>query len=105
MSFLLANPTVYDVVKLAGVGVGTVSRVLNNSSRVSPKTQEKVLKAIRELGFRPSKVAWQLSTGIQHQNIGAIMPFITHPSFVERLRGLQLALNDRDNEYNVVLYM
>jgi LacI family transcriptional regulator len=100
----MANPTVYDVAKLAGVGIGTVSRVLNNSSRVSPETQEKVLSAIRELGFRRSKAARQLSTGIQHRNIGAIMPFITHPSFVERLRGMQMALNDHDNNFNLVLY-
>ncbi len=100
----MSNPTIYDVARTAGVGLGTVSRVLNNSTRVSPETQEKVLSAIRELGYRPSKVARQLSTGIQHRNIGAIMPFITHPSFVERLRGMQLALNHQDNNFNLVLY-
>ena len=100
----MPNPTIYDVARTAGVGVGTVSRVLNNSTRVSPETQEKVLSAIRVLGFRRSKVARQLSTGIQHRNIGAIMPFITHPSFVERLRGIQLALNDQDNDFNLILY-
>jgi LacI family transcriptional regulator len=100
----MPNPTIYDVARAAGVGVGTVSRVLNNSTRVSPETQEKVLTAIRVLGFRRSNVARQLSTGIQHRNIGAIMPFITHPSFVERLRGMQLALNDQDNDFNLVLY-
>jgi DNA-binding LacI/PurR family transcriptional regulator len=100
----MPNPTIYDVARIAGVGVGTVSRVLNNSSQVSPETQEKVLSAIRELGFRRSKVARQLSTGIQHRNIGAIMPFISHPSFVERLRGMQLALNHQNNSFNLVLY-
>src|SRR5215831_7442011 len=100
----MPNPTIYDVAKTAGVGVGTVSRVLNNSTRVSPETQEKVLSAIRMLGFRRSKVARQLSTGIQHRNIGVILPFITHPSFVERLRGVQLALDDQDNDFNLVLY-
>src|SRR5262249_38309606 len=76
----------------------------NNSSRVSPETQERVLSAIRTLGFRRSKVARQLSTGIQHRNIGVILPNITHPSFVERLRCMQLALGDQDNDYNLVLY-
>jgi LacI family transcriptional regulator len=102
--FSMPNPTIYDVARAAGVGLGTVSRVLNNSAQVSPETQEKVLSAIRTLGFRRSKVARQLSTGIQHRNVGAIMPFITHPSFVERLRGIQLALNDQDNDFNLVLY-
>jgi len=100
----MSNPTIYDVARTAGVGVGTVSRVLNNSTRVSPETQEKVLSAIRVLGFRRSKVARQLSTGILHRNVGAIMPFITHPSFVERLRGMQLALNHQDDDFNLVLY-
>ena len=100
----MSNPTIYDVAKTAGVGVGTVSRVLNNSTRVSPETQEKVLSAIRVLGFRRSKAARQLSTGIQHRNLGVILPFITHPSFVERLRGIQLALDDQDNDFNLVLY-
>lgn len=100
----MSNPTIYDVAKAAGVGVGTVSRVLNNSTRVSAETQEKVLAAIRKLGFRRSKVAQQLSIGAQHRNVGAIMPFIAHPSFVERLRGIQLALNHQGNNFNLVLY-
>ena len=100
----MPNPTIYDVAKMAGVGVGTVSRVLNNSTRVSPETHEKVLSAIRVLGFRRSKIARQLSTGIQHRNIGAIMPYITPPSFVERLRGMQTALNHQDNDFNLILY-
>ena len=98
------NPTIYDVAKAAGVGIGTVSRVLNNSAKVSPETQEKVLNAIRVLGFRRSQVARQLSTGMHRRNLGAIMPFITPPSFVERLRGIQLALNDHHNEFNLVFY-
>ncbi len=100
----MPNPTIYDVAKMAGVGVGTVSRVLNNSTRVSPETHEKVLSAIRVLGFRRSKIARQLSTGIQHRNIGAIMPYITPPSFVERLRGMQTALSHQDNDFNLILY-
>ena len=100
----MSNPTIYDVARVAGVGVGTVSRVLNGNGPVSQEKLGKVQSAIRELGFRHSKVARQLSSGIQHRNIGAIMPFITHPSFVERLRGIQLALNDQDNDFNLVLY-
>ncbi len=100
----MASPTIYDVAKAAGVGIGTVSRVLNNSAQVSPETQEKVLSAIRVLGFRRSKAARQLSTGIHNRTIGVILPNITHPSFVERLRGLQLALRERDHTANLILY-
>ena len=45
--------TIRDVAKKAGVSIATVSRVLNGSSKVSEKTREKVLKAVRELGYSP----------------------------------------------------
>lgn len=44
-------PTIRDVAKLAGVSVATVSRVLNNSSKVSEQARAAVLKAQRELDF------------------------------------------------------
>jgi DNA-binding LacI/PurR family transcriptional regulator len=100
----MPKPTIYDVARVAGVGIGTVSRVLNNSTRVSPETHEKVLNAVRELGFRRSKVARQLSTGVRHRNLGVVLPFMTHPSFVERLRGVQFALDEHGNDFNLVLY-
>lgn len=46
-----------DVAKLAKVSTATVSRVLNNSGYVSPKTKERVLKAIEELEYQPTKIA------------------------------------------------
>jgi LacI family transcriptional regulator len=49
--------TIRDVAQAAGVGVGTISRVLNSSSQVSRETRARVLKAIRRLGFRPNAQA------------------------------------------------
>jgi len=49
--------TIRDVARDAGVGIGTVSRVLNGGTQVSPETQEKVTLAIRRLGFRPNAQA------------------------------------------------
>lgn len=83
--------TIRDVARLAGVGNGTVSRVLNGSARVSPATRARVLAAIAELDFVPSSVARQLSTG-RSGAIGAVVPFLTRPSVVERLRGIASAL-------------
>src|SRR5688500_10722270 len=99
----MPKPTIYDVARIAGVGVGTVSRVLNNSAQVSPETQEKVFSAIRELGFRRSIVVRQFLTGISHRYTVAIMPFISHPSFVARLRGMQLDLHHQNNKCNLLL--
>jgi len=49
--------TIREVARAASVGIGTISRVLNSSSQVSRETRERVLKAIRRLGFRPNAQA------------------------------------------------
>ncbi len=54
--------TINDVAKAAGVSKGTVDRVLHNRGEVSPKSREKVLKVIEELGFRPNFYASLLAT-------------------------------------------
>ncbi|MDO9193161.1 MAG: LacI family DNA-binding transcriptional regulator, partial [Undibacterium sp.] len=46
--------TIKDVARLAGVGLGTASRVVSGRGSVSPATLERVKKAIEELDFRPS---------------------------------------------------
>jgi len=58
--------TLADVAKLAGVSKQTVSRVINDSEHVTPETRERVMHCINELGFRPSALARQLSTGRSH---------------------------------------
>src|ERR1700749_1765162 len=52
-----------DVGRLAGVSHQTVSRVINGSRHVSPQTRERVLEAMRELGYRPNSIARALATG------------------------------------------
>ncbi|MGO4548519.1 LacI family DNA-binding transcriptional regulator [Paenibacillus sp. 2TAB23] len=49
--------SIKDVANLAGVGVGTVSRVINNIGSVKPVTRNKVIEAIRELNYVPNQVA------------------------------------------------
>ncbi len=101
----MSRPTILDVARKAGVGVGTVSRVLNNSPQVSPATREHVLAIIKELDFKPNTVARQLPRKTRVCNIGVItQPFINHYSFVERLRGVQRALVKLDRHYELVLY-
>jgi DNA-binding LacI/PurR family transcriptional regulator len=52
-----------DVGRLAGVSHQTVSRVLNGSPRVRPETRQRVIAAMRELGYRPNSIARALVTG------------------------------------------
>ena len=71
----------------AGVGIGTVSRVLNDSPGVAHATRVRVRAVMDELGYRPSAAARNLSLG-RTQTLGVIAPFFTSPSVVERLRGI-----------------
>jgi len=93
--------TIRDVAKRANVGIGTVSRVLNHNPSVSKDTRQRVLAAIAELDYHPNPIARQLSTGRTH-TIGVILPYLTMPSYVERLRGVQHAL--LDTEYDLILF-
>jgi len=52
-----------DVGRLAGVSHQTVSRVINGSPNVRPETRQRVITAMRELGYRPNSVARALATG------------------------------------------
>jgi DNA-binding LacI/PurR family transcriptional regulator len=89
------------VARKAGVGLGTVSRVLNQSPLVSDATRERVLTAIAELNFRPNTSARRLSLG-RTLTVAVVVPFFTRPAFVERLRGVESVLARSD--YDLVLY-
>jgi DNA-binding LacI/PurR family transcriptional regulator len=93
--------TIRDVAEKANVGVGTVSRVINESPDVSPDTRERVQKAIQELNYTPNLTARRLSLGKTWQ-IAVVLPYLTLPSYVERLRGVQQALGN--TEYYPILY-
>jgi len=93
--------TIRDVAQKANVGVGTVSRVLNDSPSVSQETRQRVLAAIEDLDYTPNPIARRLSTG-QTLTIGVILPYLTMPSYIERLRGVQSKL--ADSKYDLVLF-
>src|SRR5512140_1668207 len=54
--------TIYEVSEVAGVSLATVSRVINNSGRVTEKTRQKVLAAMEQLGYRPNSIARALAS-------------------------------------------
>jgi len=64
--------TIKDVAKFAQVSTTTVSRVLTGNGYVSEKTKKVVLKAIEELGFKPSKGAAELARRKKHR-IGVVI--------------------------------
>ena len=68
--------TIKDVARLAGVGLGTASRVVSGKGSVSPATLARVKKAIDELGFRPSHAARALLSG-SSKMIGVYIPVLS----------------------------
>jgi LacI family transcriptional regulator len=93
--------TIHDVARISRVSIGTVSRVINNSPRVDPGTRARVLRAIEDLDFRPSRLGRRLSTGKTH-SIAVVVPFLTRESVVERLRGIAGVLVSTD--YDLVVF-
>ena len=93
--------TIAEVAKQAGVGVATVSRVLNGSPAVREETRRRVLDSIDQLGYAPNAAARALSTG-RSLAVAVVAPFFTRPSVMERLRGVSHVLAGAG--YQLVLF-
>lgn len=90
-----------DVAACAGVGVGTVSRVINGSPQVREATRRKVLAAIERTHYHPSRLAAGLSRGTP-QSVAILVPFLTRPSVVARLAGVIGVLDEKG--YDTVVF-
>jgi DNA-binding LacI/PurR family transcriptional regulator len=84
--------TIADVAAASGVGVGTVSRVINGADNVREATRASVLKVIEQLGYRPSHLAAALSRGTP-RTVAIVVPQLTRPSAVMRLAGALAVLD------------
>lgn len=83
------SATIKEVAAKSGVGVGTVSRVLNNSPQISESTRKKVLKAIKELDYVPNVAGKRLSQKKSYV-IAVIVPVIDHPFFARLVSNLEI---------------
>ncbi|WP_322645588.1 LacI family DNA-binding transcriptional regulator [Oerskovia flava] len=85
-----------DVAELAGVGIKTVSRVVNGERDVSPATSEKVLAAIERLGYRPDVYAGNLrrSEG-RTRTLGLLVSSVANPFASLVHRGVEEVANER----------
>src|SRR5688572_14283043 len=90
------RPTLDQVAARAGVGRGTVSRVVNGSPQVSPQAREAVRRAIEELGYVPNRAARALVT----QRTDSVALVVSEseervfgePFFASIVRGISAAL-------------
>jgi LacI family transcriptional regulator len=93
--------TIYDIAREANVGIGTVSRVLNNHPSVAVKTRERVLSVVGRFDYQPHVYAQGLARK-RTRTISAIIPFFTNYFFVEVLQGVQDKITELG--YDLILY-
>jgi len=80
--------TIHDVAKRAGVGSITVSRVINNSGYASEEIRQRVLEAVKEMGYVPNRLASSLRSN-RTNVLALVMTDITNPFFTVAARGVE----------------
>ena len=83
----MSNTTIYDVAGAAKVSLATVSRVMNNPEKVNPETRDKVLRVIKELGYRPNAIARGLASR-KTTTVGIVMADVTRAATSQLLGGI-----------------
>ncbi|OGP90789.1 MAG: hypothetical protein A2156_11030 [Deltaproteobacteria bacterium RBG_16_48_10] len=81
-------PTIKDVAKQVGVSTATVSHVINNTRFVSAELKQRVLKAIRDLGYHPNAIARSLVKRKTH-TIGILISDILNPFYTAIVRRIE----------------
>lgn len=76
-----------DVAKRAGVSTMTVSRALNDGSKVSDELRQRVLRAVQEIGYLPNHLASSLSSN-RSTTIGLIVPSIDNSIYTQTIKAL-----------------
>src|SRR4051812_3981357 len=101
------RPTLNAVAALAGVGRGTVSRVINGSPKVSTHARAAVERAIAELGYVPNRAARSLVTR-RTESVALVVPegetrLFSEPYFSGIIRGVSAELADAGMQLLLVL--
>jgi DNA-binding LacI/PurR family transcriptional regulator len=97
---VLRQPSIKDIARLARVSHPTVSRALQNSPLVNPRTAEKIRKIALESGYRASAVARGLVTR-RTRTIGLVVTTVADPFTSEVVSGIEQTANDHG--YSVFL--
>jgi LacI family transcriptional regulator len=82
-------PNLIAVARRAKVSISTVSRTINQTGKISAATQEHVRRVMREMGYRPNRVARRLRAGGKCHLLGLIIPNIQNPFFADVARGVE----------------
>ena len=92
--------TIKDVAKIAGVGIGSVSRYLNNSSKMSEDVKNRIQQAIEETGYIRNELGRNLKTN-NSRNVALLVPSVYHNFFSAFAFYVELELSKHD--YKVII--
>ncbi|MTI87965.1 MAG: LacI family transcriptional regulator [Balneolaceae bacterium] len=92
--------TIYDIAKKAGVSIATVSRVFNQSTKVSESTRKKILAIADEVGYHPRAHAQGLASR-KSNLVMVVVPVISNYFFMEVLGGIQDKLSEQNYELSI----
>ena len=98
---MLKSITIHDIARSLKISTSTVSRALNESSRISAKTITLVKKKAKELNYQPNAIATSLRTGKSH-TIGVMIPSAQINFFGSVVRGIEMIASSKG--FNVLLY-
>jgi len=85
-----------DVAREAGVGLKTVSRVVNSEPGVSPELADRVQAAVVKLGFRRNDMARNLRAGRPAASIGLVIEDLGNPFYTAVAGGVEQVTHTRD---------
>lgn len=92
--------SIKDVAKLANVSIATVSRAINNSNKVTPKTRAAVLSAIRELQYYPNAAARSLKNDVS-LSLGFLVSDISNSFFISAGKAIEDGIGGKG--YNIFM--
>lgn len=98
----MSKATIYDVAGAARVSLATVSRAINNPEKVKPETRERVLKVIKELGYKPNAFAKGLASR-KSTTVAVVVPDMSRASIAEMMNGI--ADIARVYKYSILIYI
>ncbi len=95
------KPTIHEVAHLAKVGIGTVSRVLNNHPSVRPETRDRVMAAMASLGYSPNPHARRVAGGRSY-TVSLVLPVVSTEFYNRLLEGIEAVLTEE--RYELALF-
>lgn len=98
----MANITIKDVAKEAGVSIGTVSNALNGNRYINPDTKQRVMEAVKKLNYIPNLNGRYLKAGAT-KNLGFFTNSISGPYFCQLMDYMSRECERREYNLNVFI--